>query len=123
MENENKRKTVYGTTFLDTTAEAAAATANNSKATNNKRVNFITSLKMRQNVIVTLSVVTAVIVVAAIVFVLYSTRTPPTEERRCYYCSHGNQSKLGDICSPSELGKYHQFAISTDSNVCAPAGK
>ncbi|KAI2810184.1 hypothetical protein BLOT_001342 [Blomia tropicalis] len=70
-----------------------------------------------------MKMVTAVIVVAAIVFVLYSTRTPPTEERRCYYCSHGNQSKLGDICSPSELGKYHQFAISTDSNVCAPAGK
>ena len=33
----------------------------------------------------------------------------------------GNQ--LGSFHSGSKLGQYKRFAVSTDSNVCAPAGK
>jgi hypothetical protein len=63
-----------------------------------------------------------IIVVALVLnFTLQTTEDPATAG--CYFCSGPKQSQLGDICSPAEQGEYGQYAISTDSNVCANAGR
>lgn len=46
-----------------------------------------------------------------------------TEDLGCNVCDKKNISPLGEECSGSELGTYKSYAISTDSNVCAVAGK
>lgn len=43
----------------------------------------------------------------------------------CQFCTAGDKvnNQLGQLCTESELGTYEHYAVSTDSNVCAPAGK
>ena len=76
---------------------------------------------MRKNFIVGAIVAAILVVVVVAVILVVTLRSKP--EQTCYYCTGANQSKLGAICSPSPLGEYKQYAVSTDSNVCAPAGK
>lgn len=43
----------------------------------------------------------------------------------CQFCTTWPQAsnQLGQLCTESPLGTYRHYAVSTDSNVCAPAGK
>lgn len=49
-----------------------------------------------------------------------SSSTPKKDE--CKYCPNSS-SKLGELCSDSPGKSFQQYAVSTDSNVCADAGK
>lgn len=40
----------------------------------------------------------------------------------CPYCN-GSTSQLGELCTDSEVKSFHQYAVSTDSNVCAKTGR
>ena len=46
-----------------------------------------------------------------------------SSDAKCNACSKKNISPLGEVCSDSPLGTYKNYAISTDSNVCAVAGE
>ncbi len=77
---------------------------------------------MRRNAIIASVVALGLVVVVGAV-VVFTRSSLSGSENTCFYCSYQNQSKLGEICSPSPLGAYSKYAVSTDSNVCAPAGK
>ncbi len=58
-------------------------------------------------------------------FAYYYYYGPDAQLESCtYHCIDRQfQSELGEQCSPSVKGNFTTFAVSTDSNICAPTGK
>lgn len=70
-------------------------------------------------ILITVGILT-VIVVSTVLIVKKTSNKPNKPD--CPYCP-GSTSKLGELCTKSEVHSYTKYAVSTDSNVCANAGK
>lgn len=70
-------------------------------------------------ILITVGILT-VIVVSTVLIVKKTSNKPNKPD--CPYCP-GSTSKLGELCTKSVVHSYTKYAVSTDSNVCANAGK
>lgn len=70
-------------------------------------------------ILITVGILT-VIVVSTVLIVKKTSNKPNKPD--CPYCP-GSTSKLGELCTKSEVHSYTKYAVSTDSNVCANTGK
>ena len=86
---------------------------------NNRPISF------RKKVIIYIVILIAVLLVALVSVLILTLGSDDYDDDHypIYHCNNVNQSKLGEICSPSLMEEYRQYAISTDSNVCADTGK
>ena len=91
----------------------------------------MTSSRRRSTTCLTVTISVIVILLLSLAlgifcFAHYYYYGPDAQLESCtYQCGAERQfqSELGEQCSPSVKGNFTTFAVSTDSNICAPTGK